>query len=201
MRYFIAASLILFVFSASAPVFAAGSTGAANYEMYDWAVEQSNTLDKNWEDTVGKTSGGRSTMMTPVYNGRSRVRRRQGSRSASAMSRIFTTNGNSRTWNSRVNAGGFIHKGIRSNYFSLSTRKRSDATRGSIMPKNPAGARLKGMRRAPFNSGNFNRNFTAGSNRTFRKSTKMGTRRGGTSRTRSTTSSGRLGASRSRRRR
>ncbi|MCK4537993.1 MAG: hypothetical protein KAV42_04255 [Candidatus Krumholzibacteria bacterium] len=201
MRYFIAISLILFVISASAPAFAAGQAGAANYEMYDWAVKQSNAMDKNWEDAVSRSSGGRSTTMAPVYNGRSRVRHRRGRGTTAAMSRIFTTGGSSRTGSSRVNTGGFIHKGIRSDYFSLSTRKRSGATRGNNMPKSPASARLKGMRRAPFNSANFNRSFTTGSNRTMRKSPRMGTRRGGTSRTRSTVSSGRLGASRARRRR
>jgi hypothetical protein len=200
MRYFIAISIILLVFSASAPVFAAGPSDTTNSESYDWAVEQSNTLDRNWENAVSRSSGGKTTMMTPVYNGRSRVRHRRGSRTVSGMSSILIP-GSSRSWNNQLKSGGFIHKGIRSSYFSLSTRERSAASRGLNMPKNPAGIRMKGLRRAPFNSSRINRSFTT-SNRTLRKSPRMGSRRGGSSRRRSSaSSSGRLGASRSRRRR
>ncbi|MBU8920324.1 MAG: hypothetical protein KOO63_00540 [Bacteroidales bacterium] len=200
MRYFIAISIFLLVFSASAPAFAAGRADTANSEMFDWAVEQSNTLDRNWETAVNRSSGGRSTMMTPVYGKRSRARRRYGSRTVSGMSSVLIPGSSSMTWNSRINSGGFIRKGIRSNYFSLSTRERSGASRGQNMPKSPASARLAGIRRAPFNSSNFKRSISTGSRGTYRKSPRMGTRRGGSSRRRSSiSSSGRLGASRVRR--
>lgn len=190
MRNIIAVSLLLTILSyATARAYGAEPVERADFR--EWAERQSDKLDSDWQKAVGRTTGGRARIMKPVFDAR-----------GTASMRVYDLQTRSyRSQPGSVNSAGFIHRGITGNYLSLSTRERGAPTRGLNMPASPAEARLRGIRRAPFNSTDFSRNFGASRRGAQRRSPSMGTRIGRSGFRSRGSSIGTLGSTRTRRRR
>ncbi|HSG29010.1 MAG TPA: hypothetical protein VLA34_11055 [Candidatus Krumholzibacterium sp.] len=204
MRYFRLVPLFLIVFVLAAPALAEVSGPGYSAEFEKFAAGQSKGLDSEWNKVVGKASGGTARTMSAVFDGPSDHFGRSRSRSSGTGLRLRYRNRSTSDWAGSIDGSGFIHSGISGQFLPNVTRTRSDASRGLGMPDSPAGARLKGTWREPFNASGFTRSGRLGSSAAARKSPRMGTRLSVTSRgTRSGgfSSFGTLGSSRTRRRR
>ncbi len=203
MRYFRLVPLFLIVFALAAPAMAEGAGPGYSTEFEKFADGQSKGLDSEWNKAVGKASGGTARTMSAVFDGVSDHYGRNRSRASDTGRRLRYRNRSTSNWTGSIDGSGFIHSGISGQFMPNVTRERNGASRGLGMPDSPAGARLKGTWREPFNAGDFTRSGRIGSSAATRKSPHMGTRRSVTARgTRSGFSSfGTLGSSRTRRRR
>lgn len=188
MRYLTAISFILMVLSGTAA--AGGGEKAENETFSAWAIGRSAELDREWTRIAGSAPDVNPDIEGALAAGSGVTGGRYGK---THMERI----GAGHAWKSTISSGGFIHKGMTTQFLPNVTKKRSAPSRGTGALESPADAKLSGKRRLPFNAMNFSRNVSTGLRGAERRHPAMGTRIS-SSATRGSASSNSLGSTRTR---
>jgi hypothetical protein len=188
MRYFTAISFIILVLSGAAAAGGVEKTG--NETFSSWAIGRSSELDSEWARIAGSAPVVETGIQSAIFTGSNGAGGRLGK---TRMER----NNTGHAWKSTISSGGFIHKGMTTQFLPNVTKKRSAPSRGTGMLESPADAKLSGKRRLPFNAMNFSRNVSTGLHGAERRHPAMGTRIS-SSATRGSASSNSLGSTRTR---
>ena len=189
MRYLTAISFVLLIFSGTAA--AGGAEKSDNGNFSAWAIGRSSELDSEWNRIAGSAPD-----VSPDIEGALATGSRAAGGGYGKMHMERNSAGNA--WKSTISTGGFIHKGMTTQFLPNVTKKRSSPSRGTGMLESPAEAKLSGKRRLPFTAMNFNRNVATGLRGGERRHPAMGTRIS-SSATRGSAGSNMLGSSRTRR--
>jgi len=137
------ASVVLLLLVTLAPLTAIAAESSGN-DYFTWAVKSSNELDATWNRLTAAHHSSSVTGSSPFSSStsitsNSHLFKRNLGRSANSGSVWNTSN----TRNTILTTGNYTHRGKNNTPFlPLSTRKRSGATRGSGMLRNPAHAHL-----------------------------------------------------------
>ncbi len=189
MRYLTAISFIILVFSGAAV--AGGVEKSDNGNFSAWAIGRSSELDSEWARIAGSAPVVETGIRSSLFTGSNGTGGRYG---RTRMER----NDAGHAWRNTISTGGFIHKGMTTQFLPNVTKKRSAPSRGTTGTiESPADAKLSGKRRLPFNAMNFSRNVTTGLRGAERRHPAMGTRIS-SSATRGSASSNSLGSTRTR---
>ncbi|MCU0639778.1 MAG: hypothetical protein MUF59_07915 [Candidatus Krumholzibacteria bacterium] len=188
MRYLTAISFILMILSGTAA--AGGAEQSDNGNFSAWAIGRSSELDSEWNRIAGSAPDVSPDIEGALAAGSGATAGRYGK---THMER----NGAGNAWKSTISRGGFIHKGMTTQFLPNVTKKRSSPSRGTGTLESPADAKLSGKRRLPFDAMNFSRNVATGLRGAERRHPAMGTRIS-SSATRGSASSNTLGSSRTR---
>ena len=189
MRYLTAISFIILVFSEAAV--AGGVEKADNGNFSAWAMSRGSELDSEWVRIAGSAPDVSPDIEGALSAGSGAAGGRYGK---TRMER----NDAGHAWKNTISTGGFIHKGMTTQFLPNVTKKRSAPSRGTTGTiESPADAKLSGKRRLPFNAMNFSRNVSTGLRGAERRHPAMGTRIS-SSATRGSASSNSLGSTRTR---
>ena len=200
MRYLIA-TIVLLVIVINPSLFAGMDVCAKeNSEFSQWAKNQSDAVDRDWQKAVTRSSG-ISSSKTSSIGWTSGIDRSSPGYTRSA---TLAGNGNMRQqrtgWSGMPNTSGYIHKGITGSFMPLTSRTRNGASRGTGILTSPSRIARGGNRRQMVNPVNFNIN-TGVRRGSMRNSPGFGSRFSSGSRRSRSSSFGSLGSTRSRRRR